>query len=400
MTEPPPKRGSPAPLVVLARRAWNLVTGTRSRASRAGRLRLRQLEIIALIAAQAGLAAALSWWLASTLLGNPNPVFAPTAAVGTIAAAIGQRTRRTVELLFGVGLGIAIGDGLVLLIGTGPWQTGVIVALAIGVALGLTGRGGTVVSQVGGTAVLIATLSSSQQNLELPRIVDAATGSLVGLLVVAVLLPLHPLRVMRRAASPVFDALAGYLREAEAAMRTREAGRAVRAMDGLRAMGPDVERLREALSGAEEVVTVAPARWHWRQHYERYAHGVAHLTRAITDSQNLARQSATMVEYGEKIPDHLPDAVAALADAVQQLQREVGADKPHDRTRRHILRAADEAGRAVEGGLQNFAASVATQVRVTASDLMRATGCSVDEANQQVRQMARRGGRGGRVRPS
>ncbi|WP_155945554.1 aromatic acid exporter family protein [Micromonospora sp. CNB394] len=400
MTEPPPKRGSPAPLVVLARRAWNLITGTRSRASRAGRLRLRQLEIIALIAAQAGLAAALSWWLASTLLGNPNPVFAPTAAVGTIAAAIGQRTRRTVELLFGVGLGIAIGDGLVLLIGTGPWQTGVIVALAIGVALGLTGRGGTVVSQVGGTAVLIATLSSSQQNLELPRIVDAATGSLVGLLVVAVLLPLHPLRVMRRAASPVFDALAGYLRETEAAMRTREAGRAARAMDGLRAMGPDVERLREALSGAEEVVTVAPARWHWRQHYERYAHGVAHLTRAITDSQNLARQSATMVEYGEKIPDHLPDAVAALADAVQQLQREVGADKPHDRTRRHILRAADEAGRAVEGGLQNFAASVATQVRVTASDLMRATGCSVDEANQQVRQMARRGGRGGRVRPS
>ncbi|MBU8860255.1 FUSC family protein [Micromonospora sp. WMMB482] len=363
-------------------------------------MRLRQLEIIALIAAQAGLAAALSWWLAFSLLGNPNPVFAPTAAVGTIAAAIGQRTRRTVELLFGVGLGIAIGDGLVLLIGTGPWQTGVIVALAIGVALGLTGRGGTVVSQVGGTAVLIATLSSSQQNLELPRIIDAATGSLVGLLVVAVLLPLHPMRVMRRAASPVFDALAAYLRETEAAIRTRDPDRAVRATDGLRAMGPDVERLREALSGAEEVVTVAPARWHWRQHYERYAHGVTHLIRVIADSQDLARRSATMVEYGEKITDHLPDAVAALADAVQQLQRELRADKPHERTRRHALRAGDEAGRAAGGGLQNFAASVATQVRVTASDLMRATGCSVDEANQQVRQVARRGEREGRIHSS
>ncbi|MGV9763687.1 FUSC family protein [Micromonospora tulbaghiae] len=393
MTQPPPQRGSSAPLVVLARRARNLVTGTRSRASRAGRLRLRQLEIIALIAAQAGLAAALSWWLAFNLLGNPNPVFAPTAAVGTIAASIGQRTRRTAELLFGVGLGIAIGDGLVLLIGTGPWQTGVIVALAIGVALGLTARGGTVVSQVGGTAVLIATLSSSQQNLELPRIVDAATGSLVGLLVVAVLLPLHPMRVMRRAASPVFDALAAYLRETEAAIRRREPDRAVRAMDGLRAMGPDVERLREALSGAEEVVTVAPVRWHWRQHYERYAHGIEHLTRAIADSQDLARRSATMVEYGEKVPDHLPDAVGALADAVRQLQREVRADKAHDGTRRHALRAADQAGRAVRAGLQNFAASVATQVRVTASDLLRATGCSVDEANQQTRQVARRGER-------
>ncbi|WFE53209.1 FUSC family protein [Micromonospora sp. WMMD1155] len=140
---------------------------------------MRQLEIILLIAAQAGLAAALSRWFAYSVLGNPNPVFAPTAAVGTIAAAIGQRGRRTLELLIGVGLGIAIGDGLVSLIGTGPWQTGVIVALAIAVALGLAGRGGTVVSQVGGTAVLIATLSSSQQNLELPRVVDAVTGSLV-----------------------------------------------------------------------------------------------------------------------------------------------------------------------------------------------------------------------------
>ncbi|MFC7550479.1 aromatic acid exporter family protein [Plantactinospora sp. GCM10030261] len=400
MTIRPPKRGSPAPLVVLARRVGRLLTGTRGRTSRAARLRQRQLEIIMLIAAQAGLAAALSWWLAFNVLGNPNPVFAPTAAVGTIAAAIGQRTRRTVELLVGVGLGIVIGDGLVLIIGTGPWQTGVIVALAIGVALGLAGRGGTVVSQVGGTAVLIATLSSSQQNLELPRIVDAVTGSLVGLLVVALLLPLHPMRVMRRAASPVFDALAVHLGETEAALRTRDADRAVRAMDGLRAMRPDVERLRDALSGAEEVVTVAPARWHWRQHYQRYAHGVTHLTRVVADSQDLARQSATTVEYGERIPDHLPDAVAALADSVRQLQREVRTDAGHDGTRRHALRAADEAGRAVGAGLQNFAASVATQVRVTASDLVRATGCSVNEANQQVRQIARQGERkGGSAQP-
>ncbi|SCG54383.1 Uncharacterized membrane protein YgaE, UPF0421/DUF939 family [Micromonospora siamensis] len=360
-------------------------------------MRLRQLEIIGLIAVQAGLAAALSWWLAFNLLGNPNPVFAPTAAVGTIAAAIGQRTRRTFELLFGVGLGIAIGDGLVLLIGTGPWQTGIIVTLAIGVALGLTGRGGTVVSQVGGTAVLIATLSSTQQNLELPRIVDAVTGSLVGLLVVALLLPLHPMRVLRRAVPPVFDALARNLHETEAAIRTRNSDRAVEAMDGLRAMGPDVERLREALSGAEEVVTVAPARWHWRRHYQRYERGVAYLTRVVADSQNLARRSATMVQYDEKIPGDLPDAVAALADAVRQLQREVRSDRDHDGTRRHALRAAAGAGRATGRELPSFATSVATQVRVTASDLLRATGCSVDEANQQVRDAARGGERG--VRP-
>ncbi|TQJ23634.1 fusaric acid resistance family protein [Micromonospora sp. A202] len=127
------------------------------------------MKIIGLIAVQVGLAAALAWWLAHDLLGNPNPVFAPTAAVGTIAAAIGQRTRRTIELLVGVGLGITIGDGLVRLIGTGPWQTGIIVAIAIAIASALVGRGGTVVSQVGGTAVLIATLSSSQRIWNYPE---------------------------------------------------------------------------------------------------------------------------------------------------------------------------------------------------------------------------------------
>ncbi|MDG4811100.1 FUSC family protein [Micromonospora sp. WMMD1120] len=392
--------GSRAPLVVLARRLRNLVAGSRSRADRAARLRRRQLGIIVLIAAQAGLAAALSWWLAYSVLGNPNPVFAPTAAVGTIAAAIGQRGRRTLELLIGVGLGIAIGDGLVSLIGTGAWQTGVIVALAIAVALGLAGRGGTVVSQVGGTAVLIATLSSSQQNLELPRIVDAVTGSLVGLVVVALLLPLQPMRVLHRAVAPVFDALAGHLDETQQAIRTEDADRAVGALRGMRAMGPDMERLREALSGAEEVVTVAPARWRWRQHYRRYEYGAEHLSRVITGSRSLARRSATMIEYGENIPGHLPDAVAALADAVRQLQREVRADKTHEGTRRHTLRATDEAGRAVGVGLQNFGTSVATQVRVIASDLLRATGCPVEEANRQVRDVARAAERHGPGEPS
>ncbi|WP_422735734.1 FUSC family protein [Micromonospora sp. WMMD729] len=389
MSAPRPRPAAPAPLVALTNRIRGLVGGTHRRGSQAARLRLRQLEIIGLIALQAGLAAALAWWLAHDLLGNPNPVFAPTAAVGTIAAAIGQRTRRTVELLVGVGLGIAIGDGLVLLIGAGAWQTGVIVTLAIAVALGLAGRGGTVVSQVGGTAVLIATLSSSQQNLELPRIVDAVTGSAVGLAVVGLLLPLHPLRVLHRAAAPVFDALETRLREIETALRSNEPDRAVHALNGLRAMAPDSERLREALSGAEEVVTIAPARWHWRRHLERYDRGVTHMIRVIDDSKALARRSATMMQYQEPLPPDLPDAVGSLADAVRQLRHETRTDKPHDQTRRHALRAAEAAGRATASGLRDFGVTTTTQIRATASDLLRATGCSVVDANRQVRQAAR-----------
>ncbi|MFI6066742.1 hypothetical protein ACIA47_15995 [Micromonospora sp. NPDC051227] len=96
-----------------------------------------------------------------------------------------------------------------------------------------------------------------------------------------------------------------------------------------------------------------------------------------------------MIKYQERLPQHLPDAIEALAQAVQQLQRETRTDKPHEQTRRLALRAAEEAGWATGAGLQNFGVTVATQARLAASDLLRATGCQVDEANRRVRQAAR-----------
>ncbi|AVT41142.1 hypothetical protein C6W10_03120 [Plantactinospora sp. BB1] len=356
-------------------------------------MRVRQLEIIAVIAVQAGLAAGLSWWIAHNLLGNPGPVFAPTAAVGTIVAAIGQRARRTVELLAGVGLGIVIGDGLIFLIGTGPWQTAVIVTLAIGVALGLVGRGGTVVSQVGGTAVLIATLSPSERDLELPRIVDAAVGSAVGLVVVALLLPLNPIRVVNRAAAPVFAILIGRLRDTGAALRERDVGRATQALDGLRGIEPDLRRLREAVSGAEEVVRVAPLRWRRRQEFERHARGVAELTRVIEGARDLARRAITVVDYREPIPHCLPDAIEMLASAVQELQHQARIGRDTGGASRRALVAARQGGRTRREGLHNFGDALVTQLRVCAADILRATGCPSRQAGRAVRRAARDGER-------
>ncbi|MEU4754248.1 FUSC family protein, partial [Micromonospora tulbaghiae] len=243
----------------------------RDQGGAAGRNRLRQLEITVVISAQAGLAAALAALLAQMLLGSGAHVFAPAAAVGTIATAIGQRARRTFELLVGVGLGIVVGDLLRALLGSGSWQTGLVVTLAVATALLVAGRGGALVGQAGGTAVLIATLAPVQPGLELPRIFDALVGGLVGLFVVALLLPVNPIRVLDRAVEPVVTRLTEQLDAVAWALTRRDAGAAQRALDDLRGIEPDIGRLNEALSGAEEVVTIAPARWHRRARFHRYA---------------------------------------------------------------------------------------------------------------------------------
>jgi hypothetical protein len=58
-----------------------------------GRASYRRLRTYLIVAVQAGLAAALSWVVARQLLGNREPTFAPAAAVGVIAAALGNRAR-------------------------------------------------------------------------------------------------------------------------------------------------------------------------------------------------------------------------------------------------------------------------------------------------------------------
>ncbi|MFJ8582913.1 aromatic acid exporter family protein [Micromonospora sp. NPDC093277] len=344
-----------------------------------------------MISVQAGLAAPLAWWLGHNVLGNPSPVFAPSAAVGTIVAALGQRARRTVELLVGVGLGIAATDFLLMLLGTGLWQTGLIVGCAILATLLLFGRSGSAVAQAGGTAVLLATLAPAHKNLEWPRIIETMVGGVVGLVVVILLLPLNPMRILDRDAAPIYRCLAGQLREVSAALATHDQQRAVRALETLRSMGPDLDRMHQALSGAEEVVSLAPARWQRRQDVERFARASVQIERVIEHSRGVARRSAMALQYKEQIPPDLPAAVNHLAEAVELLRREHRAGRSPERTHHTTRAAARQAGRARAQGVGEFGDAVVTEVRTAASDLLRATGYDPTPANQEVRKAVQNG---------
>ncbi|WP_238162331.1 FUSC family protein [Micromonospora endolithica] len=364
------------------------VAAARQRGQVAGRIRLRQLEVILVISVQAGLAAALAAVLADHLLGPGAHVFAPAAAVGTIATAIGQRARRTFELLAGVGLGIAIGDGLRFLLGSGPWQTGVMVALAIAAALLLSGKGSALVGQTGGTAVLIATLAPMERGLELPRIFDALVGAVVGIAVVTLLLPVNPLRILDKATSPIFNSLSRQLAKVSRALVDRDAEAAVRVLDDLRNLDDDLGRLREALAGADEVVTLAPTRWHRREQVRRYADIAQQLERLVVDARGMSRWSANALQYREPVPPSLSHAITRLADAIDQLRRESRLGSGHTRSRDMVRQSVELAAAARTGGLRTYGAGLVVDLRTAASDVLRATGCPPPEANRIVRAAA------------
>ncbi|MGC1211586.1 MAG: FUSC family protein [Micromonospora sp.] len=370
----------------VAEQARELAAKARQRGGAAGRLRLRQIETILIIAAQCGLAATLAWGLAHEVAGRPAPVFAPSAAVGTIVAALGQRARRTAELMLGVGLGLLVSDVILRLIGFGAWQIGLVVALAIAIALLMTGHSGALVAQAGGTAVLIATLSPVQHNLEFARLIEAGSGAVVGLAVVSLLVPIDPMRTLDRAAAPLVETLASQLRDVAQALRQRDPDRAVRALDQLRGTDADVIRLHEALGGAEEVTTISPVRWQRRRDVERYQRGIQYMDRVALECREMARWAATSLQYDEPVPEELIAALERFAETVRILLREARKAGPLEQTRDGVLDVARLVGQACRKGLRSYGSAMVIQLRTAASDLLRATGYETDAANRMVRE--------------
>ncbi len=69
---------------------------------------------------QAAVAVGLSWYLASVFFGHEKPVFASIAALISLGVSVGRQWKRAVEVILGVGAGIALASFLVLVVGAGP----------------------------------------------------------------------------------------------------------------------------------------------------------------------------------------------------------------------------------------------------------------------------------------
>jgi uncharacterized membrane protein YgaE (UPF0421/DUF939 family) len=358
----------------------------RSRASL--RDRVRRVRVSVWLALQAGLAAGLAWFVAHDLVGHPAPFFAPIAAVVTLAVSVGQRLRRAVELVVGVALGIGVGDLLIGWIGTGPAQIAAVVALAITVAIFL-GSGSALVTQAATSAVLVATLTPPGTGSSLPRFVDALVGGVVGLAVMAVLLPTNPLTLVSRATDPVLRLLADGLADTAAALTDRDRGRAERALARLRAGEADLRRFQEALAAGREGATLAPIRWRARGALAQYVESADQIGYALRNTRVLVRRAIRVVADEEPVPAGLPVAVARLGEAVGWLRRELAGAVEPEAARGRALSAVGEAARAYAAGVGFSGSVVVAQVRSTAIDLVRASGVPHREAERLIRRAAR-----------
>src|SRR5215218_386308 len=183
---------------------------------------------------QTAVAATLAWSVAAFVLGHDRPFVAAIAAVISIGAVAGQTLRRAVEWTLGGAVGLTVADLILFPIGTGPVQTGVIVGLAMSVALLI--RGGIMFwTETGVSALLVAGLDPTTSGVSPDRFLEALIGGGAALAVSATF-PSNPSTRAREAARPVLEDLATALRDVAAAL-----------------IGGDLELAERALSEARRI---------------------------------------------------------------------------------------------------------------------------------------------------
>ena len=334
------------------------------------RARIRRLESKTWQIAQCAVAAAIAWFVAADLFGHPTPFFAPVAAVVALGTSYGQRLRRVVEVTVGVAVGVFLADLLVVWLGSGGWQIGLIVALAMSAAF-LLGGGQLFVTQAAVQSIVIAGLAA-EPSQAFTRWTDAVIGGAVAL-VAATVVPSAPLRRPREQAAVVVRKIAGLLRAAGEVMTDGEAGPAMALLADARSTDSLIRELQDAADEGLSVVESSPFRVRHRSGLRKMAELVDPLDRALRSTRVLVRQTAVAAYHRRPVPRAYAVLAHDLADAADQVAAELAENRMAVAAQAALLAVADATGQ-VERSEVLAAEAVLAQLRSVIVDLLMVTG--------------------------
>jgi uncharacterized membrane protein YccC len=352
------------------------------------RARVRRLRDAWRTLVQASLATVVAWTLAHDVIGHPQPFFAPIAAIVTLGATLGRRSRRAVELAVGVTVGIAVADMLVLLLGSGTWQLLLIVALSMAAAV-LLGSGTLMLTQAAASAVLVVTLQPPDvHGITFSRSLDAAIGGATALLVSWLVFPVNIVRYIRDAAEPVLGELAETLEDLADALEERSEEGTEAALQRARSIDDELGRFRDAIDVGQEGSMTTISRRTARDQVAVYAVAVAHIDFAVRNTRVLARGVLRAIATGDATPPGVVDALRDLAAAVRALSALLGDPRRRADVAQPALRAAARATVVLDETSNLSVSVIVGQIRSTATDLLRSTGMGRPEAHRRVRAAA------------
>ena len=260
---------------------------------------------------QAALAAGVAYGIATVVLGHTQPFFAAIAAWVCLGFSFDRELRKVAEVAVGVALGVALGDFMVHLIGSGWWQIALVMGLSATIARFID-RGALVTIQAGVQAGVVVGLPASvATNGAFGRWTDALVGGGVALLV-ALITPGDPRRRIRALAQDGTRELALTLESVARGLRDGDADELAAALVRGRAAEKVLEEWHDVATKSDEIARVSVNRVH-RAEITRLAAQAVLVDRAMRSVRVLARRTpAALRSLGALEDDDTDHRVAAV----------------------------------------------------------------------------------------
>lgn len=355
-------------LEALVDRAWE--HGRTSFDARVARVRSKAWHL-----GQCAVSAAAAWFAATTFLGHPAPVFAPIVAVLCLGTSYGRRLRRVAEVTVGVAVGLAVADLFLALVGSGPWQIGLIVLLVMCAAL-LLDAGTLLTTQAAVQSIFVVALLATPHDA-VARWLDAAVGGAVAL-VVATVVPRAPLRRPRAQAVAVVRTIVELLHDAALCTRDGDVKRAIGVLASARGTDGLIRELQGAADEGLDVLASSPFRRRQGSEVRSVAHLIVPLDRALRSTRVLTRRVAVLVGRQVPVPAGYAAVLDDLADATEVVARAL-AENAHPEIGRAGLVRVGEVTAGLDRGYLSLDVLL-VQIRSVVVDLLQLTGLDDEQA--------------------
>jgi hypothetical protein len=296
-----------------------------------------------------GLACALAWLLAESLLADPLPVLAPLAALLTVQVTIYRSVTVGLQRAAAVVAGVLLALLAARVLGLHAWSIGVVVSAAL--ILGQLLRLGPQAVQVPVSALLVLALGAQSNLYPRDRVVETLLGGAVAVVVNLVVVPPLYTRSADQELAGLADAIAGLLEDVAAGLAEAwDSARARGWLQRARRLHERIDQTRETLTQAEESVRYNPRRAvggaetaHFRAALTALEHssfqtrgiGRALADLAATDPQGAAGLSPLFAELLAAVAAAMrayADALHGDAGGLEQLRRalEVARERQHE----------------------------------------------------------------------
>ncbi len=231
----------------------------------------------------------------------------------------------------GCTLGIALGDVLLALFGTGIWQAAVVLFVSILLARFLDS--GTIFTTQLGLQSLLVVLLPAPDGGPFTRSVDAIVGGLFALVIV-ILAPKDPRKEPKTNMRELLGELSTVLRESSTALTRSDPTLAWHALIRARSCQPLMEGLSGSMGAAREVARLSPAYRRHRQELAELGGSIDSIDLAVRNARVFTRRLTSVINHAaltDEAVQELSQVIEDTADAVDMLGRALSAASAPER---------------------------------------------------------------------